>query len=110
MAKKPASHPVVTPPQNPLRNPVTPLNQLNPNSKDKSMDNTATPQRTLPAGSVPKVSTPTKWDPGYPTTGPAGSAPNQTPDSMSLPMFNEQGGNTDSGVGHSGDLGGAGSK
>jgi hypothetical protein len=36
MAKQPASAVPVQAPQNPIRNPITPLNQTNPNSKDKS--------------------------------------------------------------------------
>jgi hypothetical protein len=109
MAKTPASAVPVQPPANPLRNPVTPLNQTNPNSKDKSMDRTATLQRTPPAGSVPSTPLPTTWNPGYPTSGPTTQMPNPT-DTASLPMFNGTSGNIDSGVGHSGDLGGAGAK
>jgi hypothetical protein len=45
----------------------------------------------------------------YLNGAPAGSNPlTNGSDSMSLPMFSPSTGNTDSGVGHSGDLGGAG--
>jgi hypothetical protein len=47
------------------------------------------------------------YNPGYPAGGTAPAIP--TPqDTMSLPIFNPIPGNTDTGVGHSGDLGGAG--
>ena len=75
------------------------------------ISNTSTPQRTPPAGSVPTMNTPTTFNPGYPiNSGPASTPPNQTQDSMSLPIFNPSTGNSDSGVGHSGDLGGAGAR
>jgi hypothetical protein len=73
---------------------------------------TATPPRLPMTGSVPNMSTPTSYNPGYPVSGVASvPAPDaRATDTQSLPMFNPSQGNSDSGVGHSGDLGGAGSK
>lgn len=72
-------------------------------------DMTATRQRTPPPGSVPATGKVTGYNPGYPSTGPAGSNPlTNGSDSMTLPMFNASTGYSDTGVGHTGDMGGAG--
>lgn len=72
-------------------------------------DMTATRQRTPPPGSVPSMGSVGGANPGYPVSGPKGSNPlTNGSDSMGLPMFNAGNGNTDTGVGHQGDMGGAG--
>ena len=67
-------------------------------------------ERGLLAGSLPaSPALPTSFQPGWPTGGVSPTATTPT-DSQSLPMFNITQGSTDTGVGHSGDLGGAGAR
>lgn len=83
-----------------------------PAPQKATSNSTATPVRPVPlaaASAAASVPSATAWNPGYPTTGPAGTNPlTNGSDSMNLPMFNPAGGFSDSGVGHSGDTGGAG--
>ncbi|CAB4134428.1 hypothetical protein UFOVP273_60 [uncultured Caudovirales phage] len=98
MAKvqKPAN--VVTPPSNPIRNPITPLNQVNPNVKDQDMVNPNLSKSAAPMAG---------FQPGWPTGGSAPAIP-VPQNTESLPLLQPTAGYTDTGVGHSGDLGGAG--
>lgn len=60
-------------------------------------------------GTMPSVaSLPKGQELPYLNGAPAGSSPLGAADTMDMPLFTPQGGNTDTGVGHSGDLGGAG--
>lgn len=62
------------------------------------------------AGQLPSAGAqPTTFNPGYPTTGLVPPMPNPT-DTATLPIFSGTAGYSDTGVGHSGDLGGAGAR
>lgn len=58
------------------------------------------------AGKIPNVAPVNQYDPGYPVQGTPSRMP-QPKDTLLQVIANPVPGNTDTGVGHSGDLGGA---
>lgn len=61
-----------------------------------------------PENHGPAAPAPANWNPGYPTSGANTNTVPDPADSMDLPCFNITSGNTDTGVSHEGDSGGAG--